>query len=53
MTSSDWGAAFWMATVQMGSLTTGRIKSLKLSMGRSTGGFLHVIKENDVSLLNE
>lgn len=25
MTSSDWGADFWMATVQMGSLTTGRI----------------------------
>lgn len=49
MTSSDWGADFWVATVQTGSLTTGRIKSLKVSMGRSTGGFLHVFKENYVS----
>lgn len=49
MTSSDWGADFWVATVQTGSLTTGRIKSLKVSMGRSIGGFLHVFKENYVS----
>lgn len=43
-----------MATFQMGSLTTGRIKSLKVSMGRSTGVVcVCVLKENDVSLLNE
>lgn len=45
MTSSDWGANFWMATVQMGSLTTGRIKSLKVSMGRSTGFFCMYLKK--------
>lgn len=44
MTSSDWGD-FWMATVQMGSLINGRIKSLEVSMGRSTRGFCMYLKE--------